>query len=63
MAIRRVAHGLRTCLPVLFVIRVKTLLEGVEGDRRVLRGVGVRTHANVDEVRTMNQIERAATVH
>ena len=50
MAIRRVAHGLRTCLPVLFVIRVKILLEGVEGDRRVLHGVGVRTHADVDEV-------------
>ena len=56
-------HGLKTCLPVLFVLRVKILLEGVEGDRRVLRGVGVSTHADVDEVGTKNQIERAATVH
>jgi len=63
VAIRRVAHGLRTYVPVFFVIRVKILLEGVEGDRRILRGVGVTTHADMDEVGTKNQIKRAATVH
>ncbi len=63
MAISRVVHGLRMCVPVLFVSRVESQLEGVEGDRRVLHGVGVSTHDDVDEAGTKNQIERAATVH
>ena len=56
-------HALRTCLPVNFVSRVEVLLEGVEGDRRVLHGVGVSTHDDVNKTGTINQIERAATVH
>ena len=63
MAINRVVHGVRTCLPVLFVSRVKSQLEGLKGDRRVLHGVGVSTHDDVDEAGAKNQMELSATVH